>query len=176
MFPGKVAGSIIPGTTKVFRPDKVATVEAGLPSLLAEMDAAQINTPRRFAAFLATLAHESMFEYDIHQFNDTRPYAGRGYIQLTGSGNYGAAGQYLGIDLLGIPDLALSLEWSAKIARWYWTVARRINPFADNLQMGKVNAAIGYPLSGTNDQQRCLAFQKALQYLTGALEPVDCAR
>lgn len=174
MFPGRVAGS--PAT---FRPTKVATVERGLPSLLAEMAAAEINTPRRVAAFLTTLAFESYFEYDIHQFNDTRTYAGRGYIQLTGSANYEAAGKYFGIDLLDVPDLAMSLEWSAKIARWYWTVARpSTNAYADALRMGKVNAVIGYPRSadGSNDQARCLAFQSALRYLTGVLEPVDCVR
>jgi len=174
MFPWRVAGS--PPT---FRPTKVATVERGLPTLLAEMAAAEINTPRRVAAFLTTLAFESHFEYDIHQFNDTRTYAGRGYIQLTGVVNYTAAGDYFGIDLVGDPDLAMSLDWSAKIARWYWTVARHCNVYADALRMGKVNAAIGYPRAadGSNDNARCAAFQKALQYLTGGpLEPVDCAR
>lgn len=166
MFPGKILTASIP------------VVEAGLPGLLQQMAAADITTPRRVAAFLTTLCFESRFEYNIHQISDTRAYAGRGYIQLTGSRNYAAAGDYFGIDLLVDPDLALSLEWSAKIARWYWTVARHINPYADALQMGKVNGAIGYPLTGTTDAQRCAAFQKALQYLTGSaeLEPVDCVR
>lgn len=172
MFPGRI------------RKGKEAVVAEGLPSLLAEMDKAGINTPRRVAAFLATLQAESMFEYNIHQFGDTSTYAGRGYIQLTGAVNYTDAGHYLGIDLVGDPDLAMDLRYSAKIAIWYWTVARHINPFADALQMGKVNRAIGYPLSPpgtdgkTNDQRRCEAFQKALQYLTGspAPEPVDCTR
>ena len=167
MFPGKIREASIP------------IVQAGLPTLNAEMAAAGINTPRRIAAFLTTLAFESRFEYNIHQQGDTRTYAGRGYIQLTGPGNYEAAGKYLGIDLLDTPDLALSLAWSAKIARWYWTVARHCNVFADALRMGKVNAAIGYPRAadGSNDQARCLAFQSALRYLTGGeLEPVDCAR
>ncbi|MFD3406424.1 glycoside hydrolase family 19 protein [Kribbella sp. NPDC058693] len=103
-------------------------------------------------------------------------YGGRGYIQLTGDFNYGPAGQYLGIDLLGNPDLALSLQWSAPIARWYWTVARNINPYADNLDMGRVNAAIGYP-AGAEDQRRCDSFKSALQYLTGSIPAgVICTR
>ena len=168
MFPGRIRTASIP------------IVEAGLPSLLEQMAAAQINTPRRVAAFLTTLAFESRFEYNIHQFNDSRPYAGRGYIQLTGTSNYSDAGKYLGVDLLTTPDLALTLAWSAKIARWYWTAARpSCNAYADALRMGKVNAAIGYPRSpdGSNDQARCLAFQYALRYLTGGqVEPVDCTR
>jgi putative chitinase len=64
--------------------------------------------------------------------------------------------------------LARSLQWSAPIARWYWTVARNINPFADALNMGKVNAAIGYP-AGTEDQRRCDSFKNAIRYLTGSV-------
>jgi putative chitinase len=151
-------------------------VETGLPSLNQAMRDAQINTPYRKAAFLATLVHESRLEYNIREIGDTRPYGGRGYIQLTGDFNYGPAGQYLGIDLLGNPDLAMSLQWSAPIARWYWTVARDINPYADNLDMGRVNAAIGYP-AGAEDQRRCDSFKSALNYLTGSVPSgVICTR
>ncbi|GAA1565489.1 MULTISPECIES: glycoside hydrolase family 19 protein [Kribbella] len=151
-------------------------VETGLPSLNQAMKDAQINTPYRKAAFLATLVHESRLEYNIREIGDTRLYGGRGYIQLTGDFNYGPAGQYFGIDLLGNPDLALSLQWSAPIARWYWTVARNINPYADNLDMGRVNAAIGYP-AGAEDQRRCDSFKSALQYLTGSVPAgVICIR
>jgi putative chitinase len=173
MFPDHVAGS--PPT---FRKTKVATVQQGLPVLLAEMEKAAINTPRRVAAFLTTLSRESFLEYDIHQFNDTRLYAGRGYIQLTGVENYRAAGAYLGVDLVGNPDLAMSLDWSAKIAIWYWTQARKCNAMADALQMGKVNAAIGYPIGdGKEDAARCASFKRALQHLAGAVpDGITCAR
>jgi putative chitinase len=162
MFPGRVGNDAI--------------VSQGLPSLNAQMVAAGIITPRRIAAFLATLAHESAFLYNIHQHSSTATYAGRGYIQLTGVDNYRAAGTFLGIDLQGSPDLALSLDWSAKIAKWYWTVARHINPFADALQMGKVNGAIGYP-PGVEDGYRCDSFKAALKYLTGTVPAgITCTR
>jgi putative chitinase len=151
-------------------------VNTGLPSLNQAMRDANINTPYRKAAFLATLVHESRLEYNIREIGDTRPYGGRGYIQLTGDFNYRPAGQYLGIDLIGNPDLAMSLQWSAPIARWYWTVARNINPFADQLNMGKVNAAIGYP-AGAEDQRRCDSFKNAIRYLTGSVPAgVICTR
>ncbi|WP_432937916.1 hypothetical protein ACQPXM_26085 [Kribbella sp. CA-253562] len=60
------------------------------------------------------------------------------------------------------------MQWSAPIARWYWTVARNINPFADALNMGKVNAAIGYP-AGAEDGRRCDSFKNAIRYLTGSV-------
>lgn len=151
-------------------------VNTGLPSLNKAMADAQINTPRRKAAFLATLVHESRLEYNIREIGDTRLYGGRGYIQLTGDFNYGPAGRYFGIDLLGNPELARSLQWSAPIARWYWTVARNINPMADALNMGKVNAAIGYP-AGAEDQRRCDSFKNALRYLTGSVPSgIICTR
>ncbi|HEY0619074.1 MAG TPA: glycoside hydrolase family 19 protein [Kribbella sp.] len=151
-------------------------VNTGLPSLNQAMRDANINTPYRKAAFLATLVHESRLEYNIREIGDTRLYGGRGYIQLTGDFNYRPAGQYLGIDLLGNPELARSLQWSAPIARWYWTVARNINPFADQLNMGKVNAAIGYP-AGAEDQRRCDSFKNAIRYLTGSVPAgVVCTR
>ena len=151
-------------------------VQTGLPSLNQAMRDANINTARRKAAFLATLVHESRLEYNIREIGDTRLYGGRGYIQLTGDFNYGPAGRYFGIDLLGNPELARSLQWSAPIARWYWTVARNINPYADNLDMGRVNAAIGYP-AGAEDTRRCDSFKNALRYLTGSVPSgVKCTR
>lgn len=162
MFPGKIANPSI--------------VQTGLPSLNQAMRDANINTPYRKAAFLATLVHESRLEYNIREIGDTRVYGGRGYIQLTGDFNYGPAGNYFGINLLGNPDLALSLQWSAPIARWYWTVNRNINPYADALNMGKVNAAIGYP-AGAEDQRRCDSFKAAINYLTGSIPAgVICTR
>ena len=179
MFPGKVAGS--PAT---FRPDKVGTVREGLPSLLEQMEAAWATTPRRKAGWLTTVAFESLFEYNIHQFNDTRPYAGRGYFQLTGEANYKMAGDYLGVDLVADPDLARSLEWSAKIARWYWTSFsyRPFNKALDQLKFGLVCKYMGYPLvtyadGTTNDQARCKVFARALGILTGEpTPPIDCSR
>jgi len=169
---------------KHLRPANSGIVVAGLPRLNAEMQAGGITTPRRVAAFLTTLAFESLFEYNIDQIGATSKYHGRGYIQLTGLANYTAAGKYLGIDLVNHPELAISLEWSAKIARWYWTVARpNTNTYADQLRMGRVNAMIGYPLSGpggdglTNDQRRCAAFAAALKYLTGTVPAgITCTR
>lgn len=171
MFPG-----VIPQAEE-------ALVQQGIPSLRAEMDKAGIDTPRRKAAFFATLRHESRFRFDIPQENATARYKGRGYIQLTGLANYTECGKYLGIDLVGHPDLALSLEWSAKIAIWYWNVARHCSLHADNLQMGLVNKDIGYPLSlpgkdgKTNDQHRCESFAEALKYLTGTVPlGITCTR
>jgi putative chitinase len=143
------------------------------------MKGAQINTPARVAAFLTTLCFESWIEYDaVDGTYGTRTYAGRGLIQLTGEDNYWAAGVALGIDLIGQPDLALDKYWSARVATWYWTKARpNCNAWADAFRMGKINGAIGYPVSGSNDTDRCMVFAKVLAQLTGDdVITVDCNR
>jgi len=49
---------------------------------------------------------------------DGQRYAGRGLVQLTGKTNYRKAGEYLGLDLVGNPDLALNPDNAAKILVW----------------------------------------------------------
>lgn len=77
--------------------------ELGGPAYLAKYDTGQLaerlgNTP----------------EAD----GDGIKYAGRGLVQLTGRANYKKAGEYLGIDLLSDPDLALVPENAASILVW----------------------------------------------------------
>lgn len=195
MFPGHPSTSGSGKIVGALRRDPVhmGYVAEGWPSLLEAMNAAHItDTPARTAAFLTTLVFESYCEYNILQGGTNAPagidkgYTGRGYIQLTGRvmpdgsvTNYSAAGAYLDIPLVNNPELAQSLLWSAKIAAWYWTVARpNCNAYADALRMGKINAAIGYPLTGSNDSDRCMVFAQALRVLTGSetAPAVDCAR
>jgi putative chitinase len=45
-------------------------------------------------------------------------YAGRGLVQLTGRANYKKAGEFLGVDLLANPDLALQPEHATRILVW----------------------------------------------------------
>ena len=133
------------------------------------MRRAKIDNPRRIAAFITTLAVESYLEYNISQIGATSTYRGRGYIQLTGSVNYAEASLDLGVDLSNHPEMAQSLEWSARIATWYWTEARpKTNEYADNLQMGKVDRMIGFP-AGPADVVRAKMFGEALGVLTGSI-------
>lgn len=163
MFPGIVTDS------------RHAVQQEALPVLTDAMAQAGIDEPREIAAFLTTLSYESWIKYNQRQLNDTRPYGGRGLIQLTGIDNYQAAGDYLGIDLVNQPDLALELDHSVAIAIWYWTVARpHMNEWAREGKMGFVNAGVGYPLKTnpdgtTNDDARCASFAKAVRYL----DPTD---
>jgi predicted chitinase len=142
------------------------------------MRLAGITTPARKAAFLATLRNESGFRYNAGEAGNTSAYRGRGFIQLTGSTNYRGAGNWLGYDLLTNPDAAASLQFSAVIARYYWTVARNINPLADRLDMAAVNVAIGYEPNAAEDAERCADFKAALRYFNGGTLPagINCTR
>jgi predicted chitinase len=152
-------------------------VQSGLPSLNDEMRLANITTPARKAAFLATLRNESGFRYNAVEAGSAT-YRGRGFIQLTGSFNYAGAGAWLNYDLSSNPAQASSLRFSAKIARWYWTQARNINPLADRLDMAAVNVAIGYRYSAAEDAERCQDFKAALRHFNGGELPggINCTR
>lgn len=47
-------------------------------------------------------------------------FRGRGPIQLTGRGNYAAAGQAIGVDLVNNPDAAADPANSFRVATWFW--------------------------------------------------------
>ena len=146
-----------------------SAVEPGLPSLHAEMVKGQITNPARKAAFLATLVSESAMRYAADQ-GGSFTYRGRGYIQLTNDFNYSAAGSYFDVNLLGNPDLAKSLTYSAPIARWYWTVARTTtNACADAHDMHCVNRNIGFAWSSAEATRRCDRFKSAYRFFTGSL-------
>lgn len=51
---------------------------------------------------------------------DGYKYRGRGFIQLTGKGNYAEASKALGLDLVNNPDMAADPAIAAKIATWFW--------------------------------------------------------
>ena len=57
-------------------------------------------------------------------------YRGRGLIQLTGRGNYRAAGSALGLPLEDEPELLEQPEKAALSAAWYWST-NKLNDLAD---------------------------------------------
>jgi predicted chitinase len=73
---------------------------------------------------------------------DALEYAGRGFIQLTGKGNYLEAGKDLYGDesrFIENPDLAADPREAAKIATWFWNknVRPRVHNFADTAAVTK---------------------------------------
>jgi chitinase len=103
-----------------------------------------IQRKREAAAFLAHVAHETASLYYIEEIalsrccdpaNTTYPcapgqiYHGRGPLQISWNYNYGAAGQFLGLDLLSNPSLASTNGViSFQTALWFWMIAQLPKP------------------------------------------------
>jgi predicted chitinase len=86
---------------------------------------------------------------------DGAKYHGRGYIQLTGHGNYAAASKALGVDLVNHPELAADPATAAKIAVWFWqNKTKNITDFSDTKTVThKINPA----LAGLDSRQQNFA-------------------
>lgn len=110
-----------------------------------------ISTPRRLAAFLAQIAHESGQLVYVRELwgptaaqrgyegradlgntepGDGKRFMGRGLIQITGRKNYLLCGIGLDLDLLSTPELLEQPEAAAASAAWYWR-EHDLNRYAD---------------------------------------------
>jgi putative chitinase len=150
-----------------------------LPLLAEAMIEASIATPRRAAAFLAQLAHESRelrawvegasgaaYEGRRDLGNvfpgDGPKFKGRGPIQLTGRANYRAAGDALGVNLETQPELAAEREVGFRVAGWYWRT-RGLNALADANDFDRITRRINGGLNGK--AQRDAYYARALDVL-----------
>ena len=151
-----------------------------LPYLNQAMAEAHINTPKRQAAFLAQLAHESgEFRYmeeiasgsayeGRRDLGNTHPgdgvrYKGRGPIQLTGRANYEAAGRALGVDLVDHPTRAAQPDVAFRTAAWFWN-SRNLNSLADSGNFREITHRVNGGYNG--EASRNAYYQRALSVLT----------
>lgn len=153
------------------------------PALTKAMEAYEINTPERQAAFLAQIGHESgrlaytreiwgptpdQARYEGRrdlgntQAGDGFKYRGRGLIQVTGRANYQAAGAALGIDCESEPGLLEMPEYAAGSAGWFWK-AHGLNELADRGLFETITRRINGGTNGLPD--RILLWSKAKHVL-----------
>lgn len=141
----------------------------------------QINTPKRQAAFLAQIGHESgqlqyvrelgddqyLSKYDTGSLaarlgntseGDGQRYRGRGLIQVTGRNNYQHCSLALFDDerLLHTPELLELPQWAAESAAWFWWV-RELNDLADRDDFEGITRKINGGLNGLKDRQELWA-------------------
>src|SRR5882672_3438202 len=93
-------------------------------------------------------------------------YRGRGIFQLTGRSNYMAAGDALGVDLKGNPDLVAQPEMAALTAGWFWS-SNGLNRWGEQLTVEMAARKInGSAMLGLNERR--LAYHEAQHALTMA--------
>lgn len=149
-----------------------------LEHIEAAMAAYEITTPKRKAAFLAQIGHESgglhwineiwgpsaaQRRYEVRQDlgnnqpGDGHRYMGRGWLQITGRDNYRRATQRLRDrfadcpDFEAEPELIATARWAALTAAEYWYNAG-CNPLADREDFEKITKVINGGLNGYADR------------------------
>jgi putative chitinase len=167
-----------------------ARTQAGvfISALNTAMSRFNINTPKRIAAFLAQVGHESgqlqyvrelgsdqyLSKYDTGTLaarlgntlaldGDGQKYRGRGLIQITGRDNYRQCSLGLFGDdrLLFIPELLEKPQWAAGSAAWFWE-QNGLNELADHDQFNSITRRINGGLNGLQDRLQLWARARAV--------------
>ena len=141
--------------------------------LNSAMNRYQIVGPKRVAAFIAQIGHESgqlkyvkeiwgpttaQARYEGRaDLGNTQPgdgskFRGRGLIQITGRANYKACGEALGLDLINQPELLEKPQHACMSAAWFWA-SRGLNTLADAGEITKISKRINGGLNGLADRQ-----------------------
>ncbi|WP_286912069.1 MULTISPECIES: glycoside hydrolase family 19 protein [unclassified Pseudomonas] len=138
----------------------------------------EIDNPKRVAAFIAQVGHESgqfryvrelgsdryLARYDTGSLarrlgntpqadGDGQLYCGRGLIQVTGLNNYQACSRALFGDerLLAQPQLLEQPRWACESAAWFWH-SRGLNALADRGEFNRITRHINGGLNGLEDR------------------------
>ncbi|WP_419736794.1 glycoside hydrolase family 19 protein [Pseudomonas sp. COR18] len=159
-----------------------------VPALNTAMSRHDITTPKRIAAFLAQIGHESaqlryvrelgsdqyLSKYDTGTLalrlgntpdadGDGQRYRGRGLIQVTGRSNYRQCSLALFGDerLLQQPELLEQPQWAAESAAWFWE-QQGLNGLADADQFNSITRRINGGLNGLDDRLQLWARARAV--------------
>lgn len=160
MITGEQLAAIMP-----FAHDRIA---AFLVPLTAAMDEFMIVGPKRQAAFLAQVAHESGELRYTAEIADGSAYEGRadlgntmagdgkrfkghGLIQITGRTNHARCGQALGLNLESFPDLIMQPIGASRSAAWFWS-DRKLNEEADFDRFGSITKKINGGYNGLDSR------------------------
>lgn len=167
-----------------------ARAQAGvfLSALNAAMLHHRITAPKRMAAFIAQVGHESgelryvrelggeqyLSKYDTGTLaarlgnspeadGDGQKFRGRGLIQITGRRNYLACSRALFGDerLLHFPELLEQPQWAAESAAWFW-LSNGLNELADQDQFTAITRRINGGLNGLEHRQQLWAKARAV--------------
>jgi putative chitinase len=127
-----------------------------------------IVSPKRQAAFVAQIAHESEElrftrelasgeEYEERaDLGNTKPgdgplFKGRGLLQITGRANYAACGAALGLNLIETPALLEAPAGACRSAAWFW-VKHGLSELADEDKFGEITKKINGGFNGIDQR------------------------
>ena len=154
-----------------------------VPVLNVAMVHYQIIGPKRVAAFIAQVGHESgqlkyvkeiwgptaaQAKYEGRKdlgntvAGDGSKYRGRGLIQITGRANYMACGEGLSLNLINHPELLERPQHACMSAAWFWAT-KGLSNLADAGQFDKITQRINGGQNGAADRQALYA--RALKVL-----------
>lgn len=137
--------------------------------LTEAMERFGIDTPKRQAAFLAQVAHESGQLRYVRELASGQAYEGRadlgnvesgdgvrfkgrGLIQVTGRKNYVRCGFALELDLIACPELLETPENAALSAAWFWH-ENNLNRYADSGDFLTLTKRINGGTNGLADRE-----------------------
>ena len=150
--------------------------ETYLPYLNQYAQEFEINTPLRWAHYLAQIAHESCelkytkelasgkaYEGRTDLGNtkkgDGVKYKGRGLIQITGRANYAKYKKYCGYDVVGHPELLEKPLGAVRSSMWYWQT-HGLNELADEDQFLAITKKINGGTNGLESRKNYLSLAK----------------
>lgn len=160
-----------------------ALAEIWLEPLTSSMETYAINTPKRQAAFLAQIGHESGGLNYTHELwgptrsqegyegradlGNTQPgdghrFLGRGFIQLTGRANYTKASEALCLDCINQPEILEKSPWAAVVSCCWWS-EHGLNALADKDAFMAITRRINGGMNGLD--HRVELWNKAKQAL-----------
>lgn len=140
-----------------------------------------IDSPQRWAHYLAQIAHESAElryseeiasgrAYDTGKLaiklgntpeadGDGQRFKGRGLIQVTGRANYEAYKQYCGYDVVKQPELLAKPVGAIRSSMWFWK-SKGLNELADRDEFTAITKRINGGTNGIEDRRKYLARAK----------------
>lgn len=145
-----------------------------LPYIGPALEEGKIDTPKRIAAFMAQMAHESgeykwmaetwgptpdQLGYEgAVRLGNTQPgdgykFRGRGPIQITGRDGYTRCAAAMGLDLIDHPELLMLPENATRSAVWFWNdKVGGLSPIADQDWFRLISRLVNGGYNGLEDR------------------------
>lgn len=174
-------------------PNAKERLDAHWPFIVTALSEGKIDTPKRIAAFMAQLAHESGeyrymeeiasgADYDQRTDLGNTPeldgdgqwFKGHGPIQITGRTNHARCGLALGIDLIKAPRMLMLPQHATRSAVWFWNdAAGGLSPLADLDWFVTISRFINGGYNGLQDRLNYWKRNRAILGLPEIEKPIE---